>query len=98
MTMPLESWLAKRHPPAVMSLDPWTAAYAEEGPEGRVRTLSRLAVKALGSTRARPGRVRDSAFELLAADALLTYACEAALETEDVEEALLGVLGSVSER
>jgi len=33
--------------------------------------------------RVRPGRVRGSAFELLGADALLTYACEAALELED---------------
>lgn len=36
----------------------------------------------------RPGRVRGSAFELLVADALATYACEAALESERPREAL----------
>lgn len=37
---------------------------------------------------ARPGRVRESAFELLVADALVTYACEAALESDDAVKAL----------
>jgi hypothetical protein len=32
--------------------------------------------------------VRESAFDLLTADALLTYACEAALEAEDPESTL----------
>jgi len=41
-----------------------------------------------------PGRVRESAFDLLAADALLTYACEAALESPDPE----GVLGAILRR
>lgn len=42
----------------------------------------------LDAARARPGRIRTSALELLVADALLTYACEAALETEDPATAL----------
>jgi hypothetical protein len=41
---------------------------------------------------ARPGRVRESAFRLLEADALLTYACEAALEAEDPAGALRRIL------
>jgi len=51
----------------------------------------------LDAARARPGRVRESAFRLLEADALLTYACEAALESGDPEAALrriLSVIGS----
>ena len=44
--------------------------------------------KSLAAAVARPGRVRESAFELLVADALVTYACEAALETERPVEAL----------
>jgi hypothetical protein len=50
---------------------------------------SRLAA-ALGS----PGRVRTAAFDLLAADALVTYACEAALESEDPD----GVLAALALR
>ena len=42
-----------------------------------------------------PGRVRESAFRLLEADALLTYACEAALEHEDPVAALRGIVAAV---
>jgi hypothetical protein len=52
----------------------------------------------LGRARAEPGRVRRSAFHLLAADALVTYACEAALEHADPEEALRRVLERVAAR
>jgi hypothetical protein len=68
------------------------------GPESRVGTLTALAMSALESALERPGRVRDSAFQLLAADALLTYACEAALECEDAEGTLLRVLDGASTR
>jgi hypothetical protein len=49
----------------------------------------------LASALSKPGRVREAAFDLLTADALLTYACEAALEGEDPAAALarLGSLG-----
>jgi hypothetical protein len=39
-----------------------------------------------------PGRIRSSAFDLLGADALLTYACEAALETRDPASTLDEIL------
>lgn len=39
----------------------------------------------LDAARAAPGRVRDSAFDLLVADALLTHASAAALDTVDPE-------------
>jgi hypothetical protein len=42
--------------------------------------------------RARPGRARASAFELLGADALITHACEAALDEEDPAEVLTGFI------
>ena len=41
---------------------------------------------------ARPGRDREGAFHLLAADALLTYACEASAGEEDVERSLVDLL------
>ncbi len=49
----------------------------------------------LAEARAQTGRVRASAFRLLEADALITYACEAALETEDSEAALRSVLAAI---
>ena len=55
-----------------------------------------MAGERLASARSRPGRVRETAFELLLADALLTYACEAALEEERPEEALRTILAEVA--
>lgn len=60
--------------------------------------LMRAGLAALERAAARPGRVRESAFHLLAADALLTYACEAALESADPESALLRTLEAGFER
>lgn len=60
--------------------------------EGTVDGLLEAARSALASAVSRPGRVRETAFELLVADALVTYACEAALETEGPEEALAAIL------
>lgn len=57
-------------------------------PEARVEHLLKAAKQSLAVAAARPGRVRETAFELLVADALVTYACEAALETERPSEAL----------
>ena len=47
---------------------------------------------ALGLALERPGRVREAAFQLLAADAFFTYACEAAALEEDVRSGLEGIL------
>lgn len=52
------------------------------------RVLIEAGRERLETAMARPGRVRESAFELLVADALVTYACEAALESDDAVEAL----------
>jgi hypothetical protein len=45
--------------------------------------LADRGVERLTMALSRPGRQRASAFRLLEADALFTYACEAALESED---------------
>lgn len=71
-----------------------------DGPEmdeGTVEGLLEAARSALTSAVSRPGRVRETAFELLVADALVTYACEAALETEAPEEALGSILAVAAE-
>jgi hypothetical protein len=75
--------LARRLGPAETDAD--VEAHVALAREARVR---------LDLARAHPGRVRESAFRLLEADALLTYACEAALEAEDPEAALRRVLAS----
>ncbi len=57
--------------------------------------LTEAGRRRLDDARARPGRVRASAFRLLEADALLTYACEAALESDDPATALRRTLAAV---
>jgi len=54
--------------------------------------LLQAGLSELDSARSAAGRVRSSAFHLLAADALLTYACEAALEGDDPQAVLVGIL------
>lgn len=68
------------------------ARQPESSADLRVTRLLDGARARLDAARARPGRQRDSAFELLVADALVTYACEAALDTERAERALRRVL------
>jgi hypothetical protein len=90
----LASWVAGRRPAPPEDLaahlrvtEATAAGHAALAEMGRAR---------LAEARARAGRVRESAFRLLEADALLTYACEAALENEDPEAALRGILASTT--
>jgi hypothetical protein len=86
--MPLEHWLRSPDPAH-------DAGGSVEG--GPVEALTALGARALGSALSRPGRDRAAAFDLLAADALVTYACEAALETPDAEASLERILRRVSQ-
>lgn len=86
----LLDWTRARHPSPPMAIGPWLADAEFVAPTAARLTDSGVA--AMDRARARPGRVRDSAFHLLAADALITYACEAALEEEDPDEALWQIL------
>ena len=91
----LERWLAARRPgpPDALaeSLRDGLGAVSEVA-GARVEALSEAGRARLEKTRARPGRVRESAFHLLAADALITYACEAALESDDPQASLMRIL------
>jgi len=86
----LEDWLDARRPrpPSDLRRRVVECVTRVGGEEDRVRQLLEAASERLTTARDRPGRVRSSAFELLVADALVTYACEAALETARPEEAL----------
>jgi len=82
----LGSWLGERRPPAPSELAAEVATGLGQGEP--FASLLSASGRRLDEARARPGRVRDSAFSLLAADALITYACEAALESDDPEGSL----------
>ncbi len=58
--------------------------------------LSRAGLLHLEEALAKPGRDRQAAYHLLAADALITYGCEAASEAADVHDVLSEALGRVS--
>lgn len=94
----LEDWLAERRPPSSVPLARWTSRAPSDADLPPVRALTSLGREALDAALARPGRVRESAFELLGADALITYACEAALEGDDPEASLTWILRSASAR
>lgn len=84
-------WLASRRPKPPEDLaEGLDVGAVAEGP--LVKWLTEAGRARLAEARGRPGRVRESAFRLLEADALLTYACEAALESEDPETALRSIL------
>lgn len=83
-------WMEARRPAPPMDLAPWLLADAESG--SMAERITRLARTALDESCARPGRIRESAFQLLAADALVTYACEAALEQRDPSAALRAIM------
>ncbi len=88
---PLARWLDNRAPPPPDRLRSRFEP-VHGGGASLSEALGRLAVGHLAEALKLPGRNRAAAFYLLAADALLTYACEAAVEQEDPEAALSRVL------
>ena len=81
----LSEWLGSRTPPPPDPFQRWLA-FAEADGAGRAdeEGLTELGHAAMDRALSRPGRVRESAFELLAAGAYYTYACEFATEGGDV--------------
>jgi len=99
MDSPID-WLATRTPPAPDELKAWLKI-PDDGtdPDGGVTSVPGSLLKAalvhLEDAVVRPGRDREAAYQLLAADALITYGCEAASEATDVRSALREVLVGV---
>jgi len=95
MDWPID-WLATRTPPAPNELKAWLKI-PDDGVDlaGGVASVPGCLVAGglghLDESVARPGRDREAAYQLLAADALITYGCEAASEAADVG----GVLGEI---
>ena len=86
----VQAWLSTRQPSPPPQLS--EALHADGGQGAMHVRLAGAAVAQLDWARANPGRRRESAFHLLAADALLTYACEAALESHDADGSLSNLL------
>jgi hypothetical protein len=75
----------------------WIAQFGGvEQPEGDPPAAAEAALRALREALARPGRNREGAFALLAADALLTEASRGILEAEDPEEALIELMDRIA--
>jgi len=85
-----DTWLRERSPAPPSDLAEGLALGGTEGP--LVDALTAAALTRFERARAHPGRVRESAYRLLEGDALLTYACEAALDTDDPDGALRRIL------
>ena len=75
----------------------WLRRWAGVTPEATSTEVVEAAVRALSAALERPGRDREAAEALLAADALLTYAVEDAADAPDPESALGTVLQRVTE-
>ena len=85
--MTRRSWLDGRltRPPEPLEVELRARLGEVEGAGDPATVLQSAAEDALQRALGQPGRVRGAAFDLLAADALLTYACEVALEGDDPE-------------
>ena len=78
----LGPWLAARRPPAPHGLREWLAV--DDDLPLSVVGLADLGIAALDRAEVTSRLDRHAAFQLLAADAFLTYACEAAADEADV--------------
>ena len=85
----LKAWISARRPVSPVELGPRIDASGVTAVS--VVDLTKIACDAPEQARLSPGPVRNSAFQLLTADALITYACELALDGED-PDLVLGVI------
>ena len=92
----LSYWIGRRTPPAPEAFLPWLEVPSTDL-DDIPSSLLECALVSLDEALARPGRNREGALHLLAADGFLTYACEAATETDDVGATLMTLLERVAE-
>lgn len=92
----VRGWMTGQRPAPPPELAARMADAVEGEAAGRDDVASVLAergVAGLDEARRAPGRVRESAYRLLTADALLTYACLAALDAPDPRPFLEELVG-----
>ena len=82
----LGAWLDARRPPVPDGLKDWLAV--DDDLPLSVAALAELGIAALDRADVTRRLGRHAAFQLLAADAFLTYACEAAVDEPDVASGL----------
>lgn len=92
----LGDWIRRRTPPAPEVFLPWLDA-SSVNLDDIPSALLDHALSSLNEALARPGRDREGALHLLAADGFLTYACEAATEVHDVGATLRSLVKRVAE-
>jgi hypothetical protein len=90
-------WLETRHPTPPADLRDRLGSDTALKGVALVDHLVAEAVAALDRARAGTGRVRESALDLLVADAFFTYACEAALELPDPDEVLARIVEAAAD-
>ncbi len=84
------AWLSGRRPSPPEEVS--DTLHVDAGNAPLHARLQAAAVRRLDESRSGARGAREDAFPLLAADALLTYACEAALESPDPDEALSSLM------
>jgi len=94
--MPLRDWLESREPrvPAAFL----GQLLPDEAEAVDISSLVGLGQAALKRSLTAKGKERRAAFDLLAADAFITYACEHAARASDVDSAFVQILDSVGGR
>ncbi len=92
----LKSWIAERQPPVPGNFGQWMEPEMGDAPAG-ADALAGEALRALARALDPLDRPRGGAFDLLAADGFLTWACEAAIQSEDPDAALARLIERFSE-
>jgi mannose/cellobiose epimerase-like protein (N-acyl-D-glucosamine 2-epimerase family) len=91
--MTLHSSSSRRAPPELVE---WMKRYGGVAEEAEQQDFVEAALRALKVSLARPGRDREAAYALLAADGLMTYAVELMATAEDPEARLWALVESVA--
>jgi hypothetical protein len=92
----LEEWLRRREPPIPGPLLPLLLEDIQC--EFHELDLARRGGDRLGEAMALPGRNREAAFHLLAADSFITYACESVAQGPDTGTKLQELLELLGDR
>ena len=92
----LRGWVERRTPPVPGGFQSWMAP-ADPGAMVSVSALMAEARRSLARLESPGDRPRDGAFDLLAADGFVTWACEAALEDADPVASLPGIVDALLE-
>lgn len=86
----------RREPPPPAEVAAWMSHFGGAPGDAGVNELTAAALRALREALRRPGRDREGALALLAADGLLTYVVEDLASSTDPERAWSALLATLS--